>query len=77
VSIFKLMWEMLPELNWEKLSELVPEVPSCQNTSKGEVHILSLFHPSVPITAVHYSVRLLLLISCDVNLLSSSEYVIL
>jgi len=34
VGILKLMWEMLPELNWEKLSELVPEVLSCQNTSQ-------------------------------------------
>ena len=26
MCILKLMWEMLPELNWEKLSELFPEV---------------------------------------------------
>jgi hypothetical protein len=66
---------MLPELNWENLSELVPEVPSCQNTSNGEVHILSLFLPSIYISVVHYSAHLLLLISCDLNPLSSFENV--
>jgi hypothetical protein len=29
VGILKLIWEILPELNWENLSELFPEVPSC------------------------------------------------
>jgi len=43
----------------------------------SEVHILSLFRPSIYIKDVNPAVHLLLLISSDVNLLSSSENVIL
>jgi len=43
----------------------------------GEIHIVLIFIPSFYITVVNPAVQLLLLISCHVNLLSSSEYVIL
>jgi hypothetical protein len=43
----------------------------------GELYILSLFPPAIYITALNNPVRILLLISCDVNILSSSENVIL
>jgi len=70
---------MLPELNWEKLSELVPECLPVKTLLNAEVHIVSLFLPSIYITVVNPAVHLLLLIIrvCDANLLSSSENIIL
>jgi len=77
VGILKLMWEILPEMKGESLSEIVPEVPFVKTLLNTEIHFVSLLLPSIYITAVNPAVHLLLLITCDANILSSDENVIL